>query len=261
MHLWLTRAGTALAVFMLPTFALLEGPRAQTDTSGTDIAGECLEELRAFNRQLVDNGYGVVGPRGYGIRSGRGLTGRFAAPRGQMGALINAAHVFALSGMEKRCEMVLEGARQIYKNQLQEGEIPRGTAFQEWRRKWLQAAIPATEWQGDLQIERVIQADVRNLRDEDLGDVDDVIVGSEGQIQYVLVGRGGFLGLGETLVPLPWQYVRITPRPYADTLVIPVSEEAFERAPALQREALDREALLSETMQKRLEQYWSSHIK
>lgn len=88
-----------------------------------------------------------------------------------------------------------------------------------------------------------------------------MIVGPEGRIRYVLVGRGGFLGLGEALVPLPWSHVRITPSPYADTLVIPVAEETFEQAPTLEREAPDREVRIDESTQKKVDRYWSRHLK
>ena len=41
---------------------------------------------------------------------------------------------------------------------------------------------------------------------DDIGDIDRVMVDTaRGQVPYVLVGRGGFLGMGEEWVPVPFQ--------------------------------------------------------
>lgn len=48
---------------------------------------------------------------------------------------------------------------------------------------------------------------VRNFSGEDLGKLDDLVADLEsGRIAYVIVSVGGFLGIGEKLFPVPWEF-------------------------------------------------------
>lgn len=95
------------------------------------------------------------------------------------------------------------------------------------------------------------------MRDERLGDVEDVILGAEGGINYVLVSRGGFLGMGGDLVPVRWQDLRITIEPNRDTLVLPVDETAFEQAPGVE----DAGQVYGRDWQQRVETFWDQRIR
>ena len=65
-----------------------------------------------------------------------------------------------------------------------------------------------------------------------LGEIEDLVLDPRtGRLDYVVVSRGGFLGLGEEQVAVPWQALRATPD-FA-SFVLPVSEEAMDGAPAL----------------------------
>jgi sporulation protein YlmC with PRC-barrel domain len=56
----------------------------------------------------------------------------------------------------------------------------------------------------DMRMSELIGMDVRNARGENLGDVQDVVVDTEnGRVSYVVVGIGGFLGIGEKLSAFP----------------------------------------------------------
>ena len=95
-------------------------------------------------------------------------------------------------------------------------------------------AQPVDELERTIRIENVLGADVRNLQDEDLGDIEDVVLDQEGDIAYVLVGRGGFFGVGQDMVPVRWQDLRAVPD--LDAFVLEVDEQAFEQAPAVDRD-------------------------
>ena len=72
--------------------------------------------------------------------------------------------------------------------------------------------------------------DVVNEDNENLGDVDDTVLNmDEGVVQYVIVGVGGFLGIGEKHVAIPWEMV--TYDEAEDNLVIPVTEDELDEAP------------------------------
>ena len=52
-----------------------------------------------------------------------------------------------------------------------------------------------------LSVNRTLGMSVFNSADEDLGDVNDVIVDKSGKPGVVVIGVGGFLGIGKTVTP------------------------------------------------------------
>lgn len=56
----------------------------------------------------------------------------------------------------------------------------------------------------------IIGKSVFNENDEKIGDVNDVVIASDGQSMYVLIGAGGFLGMGEKNVAVPFDRVSRT---------------------------------------------------
>lgn len=67
----------------------------------------------------------------------------------------------------------------------------------------------ANQWRGS----QLIGLDVYNSADENIGDINDVILGKDGRIELVVVGVGGWLGMGEHSVALPWEQVRFVDTP------------------------------------------------
>jgi len=61
-------------------------------------------------------------------------------------------------------------------------------------------------------------ADVR-LADESIGSVSDIIFDDK-QIKGVVVGVGGFLGIGEKRVALPWEQISVQPAEEAGEVVL-----------------------------------------
>jgi len=59
---------------------------------------------------------------------------------------------------------------------------------------------------------------VFNENDEKIGDISDVVLSSEGQAAYFIVGAGGFLGVGARDVAIPYDKITQT----EDKLVLPV---------------------------------------
>jgi hypothetical protein len=74
---------------------------------------------------------------------------------------------------------------------------------------------------------------VRDRFGEVAGSISELIFdGQRGCIAYALVARGGFVGVGERLFPVPWTALR---RRGAD-FVLPVATAALEAAPAFEPE-------------------------
>ncbi|QNU62407.1 PRC-barrel domain-containing protein [Vreelandella titanicae] len=68
--------------------------------------------------------------------------------------------------------------------------------------------------------------------DEDIGTITDLVIGEDGQINAVVVGVGGFLGMGEKNVAIEWDSLELTKNEDDDDYVITVnaSEDALEAA-------------------------------
>ena len=255
----------AVVGLTLPVFATAQQEEQQ-------VAQECLQSLQAFNQELTETGYGLAGPRGYGVSPpaapGAGRTaaptvygGALSTPRGEIRALMDAALVLAMNGNEEGCQAVTAEMRDLYeqrRQQIAEGEPIPADEVTAWRSQWLQTAVPVSEMEGSINLDQIIGADVRSMQDEDLGDVEDVVLGAEGGIEYALVSRGGFLGMGDEMIPVRWQDLRVTPAPYSDTLVLPVQEAALENAPSVDGDV--SEAVTSEEWRQQVDSYWDQAI-
>jgi len=75
---------------------------------------------------------------------------------------------------------------------------------------------------------------VTNAQDESLGDINDLIVSGDGQLEGVIVGVGGFLGIGEKNVGVRFDALNISEDPESGdmTLVLDTTRDELEAAPA-----------------------------
>lgn len=194
-------------------------------------AAECDQNLRALNEKIssTDSNYRVIVGTGLGD---------------DVRQLRDAARIFARNGQEEACAEVVAGIENLLDERQQElskseNAVDRETWYQAEAER-LQAAVPVTEADRALRASDVIGADVRNMKNEDLGEIDDLVVSQQesgNQAQYAILARGGFLGLGEKQVAVPWSQLKMVPRGDRDDIVfvLNVSEEALEQAPSFDR--------------------------
>lgn len=239
----------------------------------------CVDRLEQVDRQLADIGYGRAGPGGYGVygtgygtmaappaaeSAGEGTTALTrplrATPRADMYALMRAGYVLARTGHDQACQQVAQTVEEIGNNyqQLVRNDDTDRARMAQWRETYLAEARPVTQLGQPLHVEQIVGADLRNLRDEDLGDIEDVVIGSEGRIRYAIVSSGGFLGFGEDQVPVPWNKLSVTAAPYNDTFVMDVSQQAFEDAPTLGEG--QRRQLAEGQGGQRIENFWQQQL-
>ena len=83
---------------------------------------------------------------------------------------------------------------------------------------------------GDLEGRDVVDAQGKKI-----GTIDAVIIGKSGELEYVILSYGGFLGIGEKLVPIPWQALQ--PAAEEDSYMVNINKEAIENAPRYGRGA------------------------
>ena len=126
-----------------------------------------------------------------------------------------------------------------------------------WRRAHLANAVPVTEMGRLMRADVVIGADLRTPDDATLGEIEDVVLDPQRQtIAYVLVARGGFLGLGKELVAARWTDLRATDD--HEIYVLDVSLEAFAAAPKVKRSNF--EASSGQDWHDSLDEYWADVI-
>ncbi len=62
-----------------------------------------------------------------------------------------------------------------------------------------------------------------------VGSIADIVGDIKGQVVYVILSVGGFLGIGDKLIPLPWE--TLAPGEKPSTLNVQLSKEDLEKAP------------------------------
>jgi hypothetical protein len=84
-----------------------------------------------------------------------------------------------------------------------------------------------------MAVSKMTGTDVRNAAGENLGDINDVIVDHAGKPTVAIIGVGGFLGIGEKNVGVPFQALQFTTSTETNMRVarLDVTKEALKGAP------------------------------
>jgi sporulation protein YlmC with PRC-barrel domain len=77
--------------------------------------------------------------------------------------------------------------------------------------------ISSSQLQGDWRASKVVGLSVYNSNNEKLGSINDLLMDTSGNIKAVVLGVGGFLGMGEHLVAVPLEKVKFSNEPVAYT--------------------------------------------
>lgn len=57
----------------------------------------------------------------------------------------------------------------------------------------------------------LMDKDVRNAQDEELGQVQNLLVSEDGRVTHAVVGAGGVLGVGQDMYAVPWDRLQFAP--------------------------------------------------
>mgnify|MGYP003639870601 FL=1 len=234
------------------------------ETEGRQIGGQCLKDIQAFDRKLAEVGFGVLPPGGYGRAATSNYTGSYiygveSTPRQKIYSLRDAAYVYALSRDEESCQRVLSTMRSIYEQHQKPVGMEADNRDQRvaWRRAHLDTAQPVTGMTRLMRAHIVIGAEIRTLKDEKVGEIEDLVLDPVRQtIAYALVSRGGFMGIGEKLVAVRWKDLRVTKD--HEIYVLKTSGPAFGKAPTVDRRNFEKTA--DPDWRQKLDRFWDKNL-
>src|SRR5690606_23965922 len=67
----------------------------------------------------------------------------------------------------------------------------------------------ATAPAGTVDSRELIGRNIVNAQNDTVGEIEAVAMGADGKVRNVIVGVGGFLGMGERLVAIDWNQLQI----------------------------------------------------
>ena len=74
-----------------------------------------------------------------------------------------------------------------------------------------------SSFHGNWRASKIVGLSVYNDKNESVGSINDMLTDKDGKIVAVVIGVGGFLGVGEHLVAVPFDKVKFTDQPVAYT--------------------------------------------
>ena len=78
----------------------------------------------------------------------------------------------------------------------------------------------------------IIGTRIKNAQGKDIGEVDALLVDpKDGKVTHAVVGLGGFLGIGEEKVVVPWSDIKVAAHQEGKKAVITMDQSILERAP------------------------------
>ncbi len=79
------------------------------------------------------------------------------------------------------------------------------------------AAASDSSYQGDWRASKVVGLNVYNDQNSSIGSINDLLTDKGGNIKAVVIGVGGFLGVGTHLVAVPYDKIKFVNEPIAYT--------------------------------------------
>jgi hypothetical protein len=83
----------------------------------------------------------------------------------------------------------------------------------------------------------IYKANVYDLSENKIGDVADLIIDSNGNVTAAIVSVGGFIGVGQKEVMIPFQELKISTRDGKDWLTLNRTKDDLKMLPAFDKKA------------------------
>jgi len=208
-------------------------------------AAECDTSLSAYDKEMTAEARAQVNP----------------TARRDLRELRDAAYMLKQYGQSDACEEVISAIRDISSDPKSMAKATNAAAmtdkaadqsYDERSRMRAEKAMPLTQASKTLVASELIGADLHSNVGEDLGSVDDLVVGDKGQMSYLIVSTGGFLGIGDKQIAVPFDSAKISED--GDTVYVAATEESLEQAPSFDRD--DRDWLKDESWQSKNSKFY-----
>ncbi|HEY0300196.1 MAG TPA: PRC-barrel domain-containing protein [Rhizomicrobium sp.] len=92
------------------------------------------------------------------------------------------------------------------------------------------SAEQSSDWRGS----KLIGATVYGSNNASIGEINDVVIGSDARINAVVIGVGGFLGVGEKNVAVPFDKLQVSRKPASasiDKITVSFTKDELKAAP------------------------------
>jgi sporulation protein YlmC with PRC-barrel domain len=120
--------------------------------------------------------------------------------------------------------------------QQQRQQQPGATAQQQRQRMTGQAAIIQRQEMDQFRADNLIGSSVQNMQGEEIGQISDLLLDRDGNVVGLVVGVGGFLGVGERDVALSWDAIQLTTDQDGEPIAqVDMDQQTLERAPEFER--------------------------
>ncbi|OXC80717.1 hypothetical protein BSU04_00340 [Caballeronia sordidicola] len=106
--------------------------------------------------------------------------------------------------------------------------------------------------------DELLGTDVHTPDNQALGSVDDILMSPQtGKIEYLVLARGGILGIDEKYVPVPWADFKATPN--VNLLVLNATKREMDAAPRISGEEIATPANFDQQSQK-IDAFWKANL-
>jgi sporulation protein YlmC with PRC-barrel domain len=85
-----------------------------------------------------------------------------------------------------------------------------------------ESSLQGSTWRGS----KVVGLNVYNDKNESIGSINDLLMDKSGNIKAVVLGVGGFLGMGEHLVAIPFDKIKFVDQPVPSTTTSSTSSKS-----------------------------------
>lgn len=81
----------------------------------------------------------------------------------------------------------------------------------------------------------IIGVHVKNAQNEHLGDIEEIVLDKlSGEVKYLVLSFGGFLGMGDKLFAIPWHTINYDDE--EDCFILNISKERLKGAPGFNKD-------------------------
>ncbi len=97
----------------------------------------------------------------------------------------------------------------------------------------LAPSVAFTPNQGSYKASELVGKSVKNLQGEDIGQIEELVIGSNGEVGYAVLSFGGFLGVGDKLFAVPW--TSLAHKSDGEYLTLDIQPKKLEKAPGFDK--------------------------